>query len=68
MGNFKQRYQKIFTLLFVVIATSIITSAVFLAFTDLKKESQPASPLKQVAAEYQPSVQQAAFSFGSGSS
>ena len=46
-----------------VIATSIITSAVFLAFSGPKKQLPPTP-----AQEQKPSVQQAAFSFGSDSS
>ena len=67
MGKFSQRYQKLLTLLFVVIATSIITSAVFLAFSGVEDKSSP-PPASKVAREEQFTVQEAAFKFGSDDS
>jgi serine protease Do len=67
MGRFSQRYQKLLTLLFVVIATSIITSAVFLAFSGVEDKSSP-PPASKVAREEQFTVQEAAFKFGSDDS
>ncbi|HEY8392318.1 MAG TPA: trypsin-like peptidase domain-containing protein [Capillibacterium sp.] len=69
MGSFKQRYQKVLTLLFIIIATSIITSAVFLAFADSRKETEAVPPVQQGATgQQEPKIQQTAFGFGSDSS
>ncbi len=67
MGKLNPRHQKILTLLFVVIATSMITSAVFLAFSGPEDKSVP-TPTAEAPAEQRPAVQQAAFSFGPDSS
>src|SRR5690606_34859425 len=67
MGRFPQRYRNLLTLLFVVIVTSMITSAVFLAFYG-KKEQSPPAPAANTASEEQPMVQPAAFKFGTDDS
>jgi len=67
MGKLNPRHQKLLTLLFVVIATSMITSAVFLAFSGPEDKSVP-TPTAEAPAEQKPAVQQAAFSFGPDSS
>ena len=67
MGKLNPRHQKLLTLLFVVIATSMITSAVFLAFSGPEDKSVP-TPTAEAPAEQRPAVQQAAFSFGPDSS
>ena len=67
MGKLNPRHQKILTLLFVVIATSMITSAVFLTFSGPEDKSVP-TPTAEAPAEQRPAVQQTAFSFGPDSS
>ncbi|MBA2133552.1 S1C family serine protease [Capillibacterium thermochitinicola] len=63
MGKLAQRYQKLLTLLFVIIATSITTSAVLLTFNDRKDKPTPTPAANPSTEPLQ--IQQAAFSFGS---
>lgn len=63
MGKLAQRYQKLLTLLFVIIATSITTSAVLLTFNDRNDKPTPTPAANPSTEPLQ--IQQAAFSFGS---
>ncbi|HBT16702.1 MAG TPA: hypothetical protein DEB05_07085, partial [Firmicutes bacterium] len=67
MRGFYHKYQKVFLLLFIVIATSIITSAIFLTFTSPKDKSFQL-PVVEEKAEVKSQLSPTAFSFGSDSS
>ena len=66
MGRLSQRSQKLLALLFVIIATSLITAAFMLTFNGREGNSLPAPAAK--SGEEQLPIQHAAFNFGGNDS